>query len=107
VTNLNGTARTWSYRATVESDCSVRSGLSGYTQWIALQFPISALNGAGLDNLLTIGVSQTYGAMDDAIRLELTNTSAAPATTGWNDYEYVGTSSTSANIQANDAVPNP
>jgi hypothetical protein len=107
VTNLNGTARTWCYRATVESDCSVRSGLSGYTQWIALQFPISALNGAGLDNLLTIGVSQTYGAMDDAIRLELTNTSAAPATTGWNDYEYVGTSSTSANIQANDAVPNP
>jgi rhamnogalacturonan endolyase len=105
VLNLNGTARTWSF--TNASDCAVRSGLSGYTQWIAFQFPISSLKAAGADNLLTIGVSQTQGDMDDAIRLELTNTSAAPATTGWNDYEYVPTSSTSNNIRANDAVPNP
>lgn len=107
VTNLNGTARTWGYRSTIESDCSVRSGLSGYYQWIAFQFPITSLNPAGEDNVLTIGVSQTYGAMDDAIRLELTNTSAAPSVTGWNDYEFVGTSSTSQNIPANDTVPNP
>ena len=107
VTTLNTTARTWGYRTGVASDCSIRSGLSGYYQWIALQFPVSALNPAGQDNALTIGVSQTYGAMDDSLRLELTNTSAAPTTTGWNDYEYVGTSSTSQNVQANDAVPNP
>ncbi len=107
VLNLNGTARTWGYRTGVASDCAVRSGLSGYYQWIAFQFPVSSLSPAGADNVLTIGVSQTYGAMDDALRLELTNTSAAPSVSGWNDYEFVGTSSTSANVQANDAVPNP
>lgn len=107
VLNLNGTARTWGYRNTVASDCAVRSGLSGYYQWVAFQFPVSSLKPAGEDNVLTIGVSQTYGAMDDAIRLELTNTSAAPSVTGWNDYEFVGTSSTSQNIPANDTVPNP
>ena len=87
VLDLNGTssnnARTWSF--TNASDCAVRSGLSGYTQWVAFQFPIVALKGAGLDNVLSIGISQTTGDMDDAIRLELTNTGAAPATTGWND----------------------
>ncbi len=107
VLNLNGTARTWGYRTAVASDCAIRSGLSGYYHWIAFQFPVSSLKPAGADNVLTIGVSQTYGAMDDAIRLELTNTSAAPSTTGWNDFEFVGSSSTSANIPANDTVPNP
>ncbi|HEX5284266.1 MAG TPA: polysaccharide lyase family protein [Bryocella sp.] len=107
VTNLNGTARTWGYRTAVASDCAVRSGLSGYYQWVAFQFPIASLKPAGEDNVLTLGVSQTYGAMDDALRLELTNTSAAPSVTGWNDYEFVGTSSTSQNIPANDTVPNP
>jgi rhamnogalacturonan endolyase len=104
VLNLNGTARTWSF--TNASDCAVRSGLSGYTQWIAFQFPASVLKSAGSDNLLTIGVSQTQGDMDDAIRLELTNTTADPSATGWNDYEYVPTSSASNNIRANDTVPN-
>jgi rhamnogalacturonan endolyase len=107
VLNLNGTARTWGYHSALASDCSVRSGLSGYYQWIAFQFPVSSLSPAGEDNVLTLGVSQTYGAMDDALRLELTNTSAAPSVTGWNDYEFVGTSSTSQNIPANDTVPNP
>jgi hypothetical protein len=45
--------------------------------------------------------------MDDALRLELTNTSAAPSTTGWNDYEYVSTSSSGDNVPANDAASNP
>lgn len=112
VTNLNGkTARTWGFRSSgafaTESDCAVRSGLSGYYQWVVFQFPVASLSPAGEDNTLTIGVSQTYGAMDDALRLELTNTSAAPSVTGWNDYEFVGTSSTSQNIMANDTVPNP
>jgi hypothetical protein len=111
VINLNGTSsshtRTWSYSSSTESDCAVRSGLSGYTQWVAFQFPASLLNPAGADNQLTLGVSQTYGVMDDALRLELSNTGAAPSVTGWNDYEFVGTSSTSQNIHANDALPNP
>lgn len=106
VTNLNGTTRTWGYRSSVASDCAVRSGLSGYYQWVAFQFPVTSLKPAGEDNVLTLGVSQTYGAMDDALRLELTNTSAAPSVTGWNDYEFVGTSSTSQNIPANDTIPN-
>jgi hypothetical protein len=107
VTTLNGTARTWGYRTGVASDCAIRSGLSGYYQWVAFQFPVSALKGAGLDNVLTLGVSQTYGAMDDALRFELTNNPATPSTTGWNDYEYVGTSSAAQNVPANDAVTNP
>jgi hypothetical protein len=111
VINLNGTSsshtRTWSYSSSTESDCAVRSGLSGYTQWVAFQFPASLLNAAGADNQLTLGVSQTYGVMDDALRLELSNTGAAPSVTGWNDYEFVGTSSTSQNLHANDALPNP
>ena len=105
VPNLNGTPRTWSFANA--SDCAVRSGLSGYTQWIAFQFPITSLKAAGLDNLLSLGVSQTAGDMDDALRLELTNTSADPSVTGWNDYEYVPTSSTSNNIRASDTLPNP
>ncbi len=107
VVTLNGTQRTWAYRTAVASDCAVRSGLSGYYQWIAFEFPASDLMPAGADNVLTIGVSQTYGAMDDALRLELTNTSAAPSTTGWNDYEYVSTSSSGDNVPANDAASNP
>ncbi|GGH09969.1 choice-of-anchor D domain-containing protein [Silvibacterium dinghuense] len=110
VVKLNGTTRTWGYRSTVASDCSVRSGLSGYYQWVVFQFPASALSAAGADNVMTIGVSQTYGAMDDALRLELTNTSAAPTSTNWYDYEYVSTSSTSStsnNVAADDAVNNP
>ncbi len=107
VLNLNGTARTWSYSSSTESDCAVRSGLSGYTQWIAFQFPASSLKQAGQDNVLTLGVSQTYGVMDDALRMELTNTSAAPSVTGWNDYEFVSSSSTSGNLHANDSLPNP
>jgi len=111
VIDLNGThstqARTWGYSSSTESDCAVRSGLSGYTQWIAFQFPIATLNPAGQDNVMTLGVSQTYGVMDDALRLELSNTGAAPSVTGWNDYEYVSTSSTANNIHANDAIPNP
>jgi hypothetical protein len=108
VLTLNSsTTRTWSYSSANECDCSIRSGLSGYYQWIAFQFPISSLNAAGTDNLLTIGVSQTDGAMDDALRLELTNTPVDHTTTGWNDYEYVSTSSTSNNVRASDTVSNP
>jgi hypothetical protein len=99
---LNGNSYTWS--RTNESDCMVRSGLSGYTQWFVMQWPTSALTqSAGGDNVITIGMSQQQGASDDALRLELTTTSAAPATTGWNDYTFLNGTTT----PNNDAVPNP
>ncbi len=54
-----------------------------------------------------VDVALMIADVDDALRFELTNTPAAPTTTGWSDYEYVGTSSTSQNVQANDSVLNP
>jgi hypothetical protein len=59
---------------------------------------------ANADNLITISISQTSGSEDGALRLELTNTSAAPAATGWNDYSYFFGSTTVLN---SDAVGNP
>jgi len=86
----------------------VRSALSGYYQWIAFQYPVSALTQtAGADNVLAIGVSQTAGAMDDALRLELTTATADHATRGWYDYEYVSTASTTNNVRADDTQTNP
>ncbi len=99
---LNGQTLSWP-RAN-PSDCMVRSGLSGYQQWFALQWDASILNPPGQDNLLTITPSQTDGVSDDALRLELTDTSADPATRGWNDYEFVD-SSTDTKVQ--DGLPNP
>ena len=100
--NLNGQSLTWS-RA-VASDAAVRSGLSGYTQWIAFQWDTSVLNPAGQDNTLTISVSATQGDQDDALRLELTNTSADPAVRGWNDYEYLYKTT---DKKVADSLPNP
>ena len=102
VVTLNGSQLI--FHNTNASDCMVRSGLSGYTQWFAMQWPASVLSAAGLDNVMTIGVSQTNGVEEDALRLELTNNSAAPSSTGWNDYTYVPGSTSTA---PNDAVPNP
>jgi hypothetical protein len=102
VVALNGHSFTWS--RTNQSDCMVRSGPSGYTQWFAMQWPTSNLTqAAGADNVITIGLSQVDGASDDALRLELTNTAADPATTGWNDYTFVNGTTTFNN----DAVGNP
>jgi hypothetical protein len=102
VLTLNGHQLVWHF--TNASDCMIRSGLSGYTAWIAFQWPTSQLNAPGQDNVLTFGESQPNGYTLDALRLEITNTSADPAVTGWNDYEYVSSSKYTA---ANDAVPNP
>jgi hypothetical protein len=102
VPTLNGTQLVWHYIN--PSDAMVRSGLAGYYQWIAFQYPTSLLKAAGQDNVLQIGVSQVEGVMIDAMRLEITNTSADPAVTGWNDYEFV---SSSKYTPANDALPNP
>jgi hypothetical protein len=114
VVTLNGQQRIWHY--TNDSDCVIRSGLSGYTQWFVMEWPVSALNQTvGGSNEITVSMSQTYGAEDDAWRLELTNTSSNPTVTGWNDYTYVtgaGTVATlppanSSGLLNNDAVPNP
>jgi hypothetical protein len=104
--------RIWHY--TNYSDCMIRSGLSGYTQWFVMEFPASALNQTpGGSNEMTIGMSGT-GSEDDALRLELTNNTSNPATTGWNDYTYVigtgyvGTgTANSSGLSNNDAIPNP
>ncbi|WP_420239985.1 choice-of-anchor D domain-containing protein [Telmatobacter bradus] len=97
--------RTWSYSSSTYSDCMIRSGLSGYYEWVVFEFPVSALNTTvGGDNVLSISTSQS-GVMDDALRLELSTTSAAHATTGWYDYEYVPTSS--GTVRSVDTSSNP
>jgi hypothetical protein len=98
---LNGHQLIW--HAINPSDCMVRSGLSGYTQWIAFQWPTSYLNAAGVDNVLTLGSNHAEGVTWDAIRFEITNTSADPVVTGWHDYEYLYGSTYTP---ANDALPN-
>jgi hypothetical protein len=104
--------RIWHYAN--YSDCMIRSGLSGYTQWFVMEFPASALNQTpGGSNEITVGMSGS-GAEDDAWRLELTNNTSNPTVTGWNDYTYViGTNyvgsgtANSSGLANNDAVPNP
>ena len=91
---LNGHQEIWHYGGTA-SDPMVRSGVAGVYQFLAFQFPTSDLNAVGADNEFTFGVSQSDGVMYDALRMEITNTSAAPTTTGWNDYAYI----TGANTQ--------
>jgi hypothetical protein len=98
---LNGQGLVW--HAINGSDCAVRSGLSGYYQWIVFQWPTSALNAAGADNLLTLGSNHGYGVMWDAMRMEITGTSAAPSVTGWNDYEFL---TGKTYTPANDTLPN-
>jgi autotransporter-associated beta strand protein len=94
---LNGNSETW--HVVNQSDPMIRSGDAGYYQFLAYQFPTSDLNAAGTDNVFTLSTSQPDGDMYDALRMEITNTSAAPTTTGWYDYEYI----TGANSQS-DAV---
>lgn len=102
VITLNGQQLIWS-RAN-QSDAAVRSGLSGYTQWVAFQWDRSVLNPAGQENVLTLSVSATQGIEDDALRMELTNTSADPGVRGWNDYEYLYKTT---DVKAADAKSNP
>lgn len=98
--SLNGHALTWD--AINNSDCSVRSGLSGYYQWVVFEWPTSDLVAAGSKDTLTLTVSgNVQGVEYDALRMEISSKGANPNTTGWHDYAYV-TSGTS--IAANDAV---
>jgi Polysaccharide lyase family 4, domain III/Polysaccharide lyase family 4, domain II len=97
--SLNGHAETW--HVVNQSDPMVRSGDAGYFQWLAFQFPVADLNANGADDDFTFSVSTTDGVMYDALRMEITNTSAAPSTTGWFDYEYINGTT---NIHAADAT---
>jgi hypothetical protein len=66
---------------------------------------ISALAPVGTDSVLTTSVSGVNSQnSDDALRLELTNNSANPTLTGWHDYTFITSGTTTP---ANDAVPNP
>jgi hypothetical protein len=100
--SLNGHAETWHYNTAEASDAMVRSGAAGFYQMLAYQFPVADLSAVGADNDLTFSVSSSEGVMYDALRMEITNTSAAPSTTGWNDYDYIY--GTNSQTNANDAV---
>ena len=101
VVGLNGHSETWSYNNFAPDDPAGRSGDAGFYQWAAFQFPVSDLNAAGVDDEFTFGVSNhTYGVMYDALRMEISNTSANPSVTGWYDYNYI----TSGTEQQNDAI---
>jgi hypothetical protein len=68
-------------------------------------WPVSDLvQSAGGDNVISIGMSQPDGAEDDALRLELTNNTSNPTSTGWHDYTYISGSGTTLN---NDTLANP
>ena len=99
---LNGHPLVW--HVINQSDAAIRSGLSGYTQWVVFQWDTSILNPAGQDNVLTFSVSQVQGIEYDALRMELTKTSADPAIRGWHDYEYIYNS---VDTKADDSLPNP
>lgn len=103
VVTLNGHPLTWPGYNHKNADAAVRSGFSGTYQWVVLQWPTSDLNPAGQDNVITFNVSRTQGVSYDALRLEVTDNSADPAVTGWNDYDYVDASGYKP---ANDAIPN-
>jgi hypothetical protein len=98
---LNGNPLTWPGASVKPSDAQVRSGLAGTFQWVVFQWDTSKLAATGKDNVLTLDVSRTEGVMYDALRMEITNTSAAPSSTGWHDYEYVDAT---GYTPANDAV---
>jgi hypothetical protein len=104
--NLGGGAKqvseTWAEAESGTDDAMTRSGDSGFYEWAAFQFPTSDLNAAGADNTFTFGVPESGdGDMYDAIRMEITNTSASPASTGWHDYNYITSGGTTVQ---NDSV---
>jgi len=89
--SLNGHSLLWKgyQRMATVNDPMQRSGVSGYYQWVAFQWDMSDLNPAGQDDVITLAVNRTNGVMWDAFRMEVSNTGANPATTGWDDYEFL------------------
>ncbi|HEV2137093.1 MAG TPA: polysaccharide lyase family protein [Terracidiphilus sp.] len=103
VVSLNGQQLTWFGYSKKNADAAVRSGFSGTYQWVVFQWPVSALNPPGQDNKITFNVGRTQGDEYDALRMEISNQSANPTATGWNDYDYVDATTSSF---ANDAISN-
>jgi hypothetical protein len=101
--SLNGSPLVWHGYNLKNADAAVRSGFSGTYQWVVFEWNTSQLNPPGQDNVLTFDVNRTQGVMYDALRMEISNTSAAHEATGWNDYEYLNSSTYEP---ANDALPN-
>ncbi|MGA2233635.1 MAG: polysaccharide lyase family protein, partial [Tepidisphaeraceae bacterium] len=93
IVTLNGHQEIWHY-GNSSTDAMVRSGDSGVYKFLVFEFPTSDLYGAGVEDQFTFGVSQNDGVMYDALRMEITNTSANPTTRGWYDYEYITGSNT-------------
>lgn len=86
------------------SDAMLRSGDAGTYQWVVYQWNTSQLNPPGKDNVITLTVNRPAGVQYDALRLAITNQSAAPSVTGWHDYEFLYGNTY---VPANDAVSNP
>jgi hypothetical protein len=101
--SLNGNPLTWHGLNLKNADADVRSGFSGTYQWVVFEWNTNQLNSPGSDNVLTFNVDHTQGVMYDALRMEITNKSAAHEITGWNDYEYVNSGTYEP---ADDAVAN-
>ncbi|MGD0769617.1 MAG: polysaccharide lyase family protein [Tepidisphaeraceae bacterium] len=98
---LNGHSQTWNTNGE-NTDGMIRSGDAGIYQFLVFQFPTSDLLSAGSNDEFTFSVgTSSDGDMYDALRMEITNTSAAPSTTGWYDYDFV---SGAPQVNANDAV---
>jgi hypothetical protein len=90
VVSLNGHQEIWHAGNATYSDPMIRSGDAGFYQWAAFQFPTSDLLTANNANdEFTFSVSTGDGDMYDALRMEITNTSADPSVTGWSDYAWV------------------
>jgi hypothetical protein len=111
--SLNGHSEEWVYNNFSPDDPMIRSGDAGFYQWAAYQFPVSDLNAPGMDDEIALSLSgHTDGVMYDALRMEITNTSANPSVTGWHDYSYITTSDQGPNdatalTAQNDFVPEP
>ena len=92
------------------SDAVIYGGVSSIYNWGAFQWNTSMLNAAGQDNTITIYSTgpdpngDSNGFLLDAMRFEITNTTAAPSTRGWYDYEFLTGTTV---VLPNDAVNNP
>jgi hypothetical protein len=101
--SLNGNPLVFPGFGLKNADAQARSGLSGTYQWVVFQWNTAQLNPPGADNVITFHVDRTQGVMYDALRMEITNNSAAHEATGWNDYEFL---SSGGYEPANDALAN-
>ena len=101
--SLNGHPLVWHSFNVKNADAAVRSGFSGTYQWAVFQWDASDLNPPGQDNVIDLNVGRTQGVMYDALRMEISPTSADHTVTGWNDYEFLYGSTDQA---ANDAINN-